>query len=58
MAAYRLLYQDDDGENRVEEILEGVTGVDREDGWVVIWRGDDVVQRLREQHVLRLDEMA
>lgn len=58
MATYRLLYQDDDGENRVEEVLEGVTGVDREDGWVVIWRGREVVQRLREQHVVRLDEMA
>jgi hypothetical protein len=57
MADYKLVYRDDDGENVATELLHGVDDVQREDGWVSLWRGNDAFLRLQETHVVSLDEV-
>ena len=57
MATYKLVYRDDTGENRVTETLEGVDDVQREDGIVSLWRGNDAFLRLQEAHVESLDKV-
>jgi len=56
VATYRLVYRDDDGENEVTETLENVDDVQREDGIVSLWRGDEAFLRLQERHVVSLVE--
>jgi hypothetical protein len=56
VARYTLVYRDDDGENEVTETLDNVDDVQREDGIVSFWRGDDAFLRVREQHVVNLEE--
>jgi hypothetical protein len=56
VATYTLVYRDDDGENEVTETLENVDDVQREDGIVSLWRGDEAFLRLQERHVVRLVE--
>ena len=53
MATYRLVYGD--GENVVEETLDHIDSVEREDGWVVLFRGSDAVLRIQEVHVRSMD---
>lgn len=53
MATYKLVYGDD--ENAVEETLENIDSVEREDGWVVLFRGKDAVLRVQEAHVRSMD---
>jgi hypothetical protein len=48
MPSYTLVYGDD--ENLVTQTLHGVV-LEREDGWLVVFRGKDVILRLREEHV-------
>jgi hypothetical protein len=55
VATYTLVYRDDDGENEVTETLENVTDVQREDGIVSLWRGDDAFLRLQERHIVSLE---
>jgi hypothetical protein len=31
--------------------------VDREDGWTVFWRGNDVFLRVRDQHIVSLEHL-
>ena len=52
MTTYRMVYGDD--EKVVEETYENVS-VEREDGWVVLFRGSDAILRVREEHVRSLD---
>jgi hypothetical protein len=57
MANYRLVYGDD--EQVVRETFNDVE-LQREDGWVVIFRDTDAILRVREEHVQSveaLDEM-
>ena len=54
MATYTLVYRNDDGENEVTETLENVDDVQREDGIVSLWRGDEAFLRLQERHVVSL----
>jgi hypothetical protein len=56
VATYTLVYRDDDGENEVTETLENVDDVQREDGIVSLWRGDEAFLRLQERHVVSLVE--
>jgi hypothetical protein len=56
VARYTLVYRDDDGENQVTETLDNVDDVQREDGIVSFWRGDDAFLRVQERHVVSLDE--
>jgi hypothetical protein len=57
VATYKLVYRDDDGENEVTETLDNVDDVEREDGIVSFWRGNDAFLRLQERHVVSLVEV-
>lgn len=52
MPTYRIVYGDDK-----QVIRETYTDVDveREDGWVVLFRGTEAILRAREDHVQSLD---
>ncbi len=57
MATYKLVYRDDDGDHQVTETLDDIDDVEREDGIVSFWRGNDAFLRLEERHVVSLDEV-
>ena len=48
MASYRIVYGDD--EQVVRETFTDVE-LQREDGWLVIFRGKDAILRAREEHI-------
>ncbi|HEX6392590.1 MAG TPA: hypothetical protein VFZ97_04055 [Acidimicrobiales bacterium] len=52
MPTYRMVYGDDN--QVVRETFENVD-VQREDGWVVLFRGDDAILRVQEEHVQSLE---
>jgi len=52
MPRYRMVYGDD--EQVVRETFDDVL-LEREDGWVVLFRGSDAILRLREEHVQSLE---
>ena len=54
MATYRMVYGDDD--RVVRELYEDVT-VEREDGWTVLFRGDDAILRVQDAHVQSLERI-
>jgi hypothetical protein len=54
MANYRIVYGDD--EQVVRETFNGVE-LQREDGWLVIFRDNDAILRVREGHVQSLEEV-
>jgi hypothetical protein len=56
MATYRMVYGD--GEQVVRETYEGIDDVQREDGWVALFRGNDVILRVQEAHVQSLEEIS
>ncbi len=56
MATYRLVYGDD--EQVVTETFENISDVEREDGWVVLFRGDDAILRVQEAHVQSMEEVS
>lgn len=51
MATYRMVYGDD--EQMVRETYEDVT-VEREDGWTVLFRGNQAILRVQDAHVQSL----
>ena len=53
MATYQMVYGDD--EQVVRETFEDITDVEREDGWVVLFRGSDAILRVQEVHVHSLE---
>jgi len=53
MATYQMVYGDD--EDLLTETYEDVTGVEREDGWVVLFRGPEAILRVQEAHVRSLE---
>lgn len=53
MATYRVIYGDD--ENLAEETLDDIDSIEHEDGWVVLFRRDDAVLRVQEDHVQTLE---
>ena len=55
MPTYRMVYGSD--EQVVRETFENVE-VEREDGWVVLFRGKDAILRVREEHVQSLDAVS
>ena len=55
MATYRMVYGDD--QQVVRETFERVEDVQREDGWVVLFRDGDAFLRVEEQHVHSLEEV-
>ena len=52
MPTYRMVYGD--SEQVVSETFDDVE-VQREDGWVVLFRGPDAILRVQEEHVQALD---
>jgi CBS domain-containing protein len=52
MSTYRMVYGDD--EQVVRETLDDVE-VAREDGWTVVFRGQDAILRVRNEHVQSLE---
>jgi hypothetical protein len=58
VATYKLVYRDDEGDHEVTETLDDVDDVQREDGIVTFWRGNDAFLRLQERHVVSLVEEA
>jgi hypothetical protein len=53
MATYRMVYGDD--EQVVRETFDNITEVEREDGWVVLFRGKDAILRVQEAHVQSME---
>jgi hypothetical protein len=53
MATYKLVYGDD--EQVVTETYENIDEVEREDGWVVLFRGSDAILRVQEAHVQSME---
>jgi hypothetical protein len=54
MANYRIVYGDD--EQVVRETFNDVE-LQREDGWLVIFRGNDAILRAREEHVQSVEAL-
>ena len=55
MATYRMVYGDD--EQVVGETFENIDDLQREDGWVVLFRGKEAILRLQEKHIHSLEEL-
>jgi hypothetical protein len=55
MATYRMVYGGD--EQEVTETFEGIDEIEREDGWVVIFRGKEAILRVQEEHVHSLERV-
>ena len=53
MATYRMVYGDD--EKLVTETYKNITEVEREDGWVVLFRGPEAILRVQEAHVREME---
>ena len=54
MPTYAIEYGEGDEVKR--QTLEGVT-LEREDGWVTVFRGRDSILRVREEHVQSIEEV-
>ena len=54
MANYRIVYGDD--EQVVRETYRDVE-LQREDGWLVIFRGKDAILRAREEHIQSVETL-
>jgi len=55
MATYRMVYGDE--ESVVRETLTDIDEVEREDGWVVLFRGKDAILRVQEAHVQSMERL-
>ena len=55
MATYRMVYGD--GESEVRETYEDIDEVEQEDGWVVLFRGNDAIVRVQEEHVRSMERL-
>jgi hypothetical protein len=54
MATYRMVYGDQ--EQVVQETFHDVQ-VEREDGWTVLFRGNDAILRVQDAHVQSLERI-
>jgi hypothetical protein len=57
MATYRMVYGDDEN-GVVRETFDNIDEVEREDGWVVLFRGNEAVLRVQEAHVQEMEEIS
>ena len=55
MATYRMVYGDN--EEVVRETFTDISSVEREDGWVVLFRGPEAILRVQEAHVQELAQL-
>jgi hypothetical protein len=56
MATYQIVYGD--GEQVVKETFDSIDDLQREDGWVVLFRGKEAILRVQEAHVQSLEEVS
>jgi hypothetical protein len=56
MAKYRMVYGDDI--QVVRETYDNIDDVQREDGWLVLFRGNEAILRVQEAHVQSFEELA
>jgi hypothetical protein len=56
MATYRMVYGDNE-QGVVRETFEDISEVEREDGWVVLFRGNEAILRVQEEHVQELEQL-
>ena len=56
MATYRIVYGDN--EQVVRETYDNVDDLQREDGWLVLFRGNEAILRVQEAHVQSVDEVS
>ena len=52
MATYRMVYGDN--EQVVRETFQDID-LQREDGWTVLFRGNDAIRRVQDEHVQSLE---
>jgi hypothetical protein len=55
MATYRMVYGDN--EEVIRETFRDISSVEREDGWVVLFRGPEAILRVQEAHVQELEQL-
>jgi hypothetical protein len=55
MATYQIVYGDE--EQVVRETFKDVDDVQREDGWLSLFRGPDAFLRVQEQHVKSFEKV-
>ena len=55
MATYQMVYGDD--ENVRDETFEHIDSVEREDGWLVLFRGPEAILRVQESHVRSFERL-
>lgn len=55
MTTYRMVYGDE--ERTVQETFTDIDEVEREDGWVVLFRGKEAIMRVQEAHVQSLEQV-
>jgi hypothetical protein len=55
MATYRMVYGDE--EEVVRETYNDISSVEREDGWLVLFRGNDAILRVQEDHVQEFEQV-
>jgi hypothetical protein len=55
MTTYQMVYGDD--EKTVRETYEHIDDVEREDGWIVLFRGREAILRVQEDHVQLFEEV-
>lgn len=53
MATYLMVYGDD--EQVIRETYKDIDEVEREDGWVVLFRGPEAILRVQESHVQSME---
>ena len=56
VATYTMVYGDD--ESVARETFENITSVEREDGWVVLFRGKEAILRVQEAHVKEFEQVS
>ena len=55
MNTYRIHIRSD--EFQYESELQA-SNVEEEDGWTIFWRGNDVLMRIRDEHIVSLERLS
>ena len=55
MTSYKMVYGDED--DMVTETYVNIDSVQREDGWLVLFRGTEAIVRVQESHVKSLEQL-
>lgn len=53
MATYQMVYGDED--EVVTETYDDIDSVEREDGWLTLFRGNDAILRVQESHIQSIE---